>query len=429
MENNRYFRGLLGAIIGAILFSIPWVLVYVYAGWILSMLGMVIGYGAHIFYKLFGAKDDKRTVIIVVIASLLAITLATFVFIPLLLIIKDGYDMQYFYVLYDDSDFIGSIIHDYIISVFFTILGVSAVTTSIKKKLLQIENGNDFVDPYFFKEEEKLKYMEEIFAKYNAFSKENAVSELVILKDIKSVYKSKLLQYYEFKGIICSSNIKNKCYFDKEAALNPSQAKKNRKKLIIIPIVIGILVFVIGIIMGLGLIFYSEEKEEKQNDINISDSKLPSYKTFNFDGLSIKLEDTFKVDDQTEKSVRYINNESSNALSYVMIFKEVALLDDEEFQAFEENYINYLRDEMTIVEQENVIYSLKGFHLKTYSNMNKNIHYHIYLLHDIDCVYGFVFWGNITGIDEFDTKNRDNILNSDTETAMKTLKINKNNEM
>ena len=52
-----------------------------------------------------------------------------------------------------------------------------------------------------------------------------------------------------------------------------------------------------------------------------------------------------------------------------------------------------------------------------------------YLLHDIDCVYGFVFWGNITGIDEFDTKNRDNILNSDTETAMKTLKINKNNEM
>lgn len=181
--------------------------------------------------------------------------------------------------------------------------------------------------------------------------------------------------------------------------------------------------------MGLGLIFYSEEKEEKQNDINISDSKFPSYKTFDFDGLSIKLEDTFKVDDQTEKSVRYINNESSNALSYVMIFKEVALLDDEEFQAFEENYINYLRDEMTIIEQENVIYSLKGFHLKTYSNMNKNIHYHIYLLHDIDCVYGFVFWGNITGIDEFDTKNRDNILNSDTETAMKTLKINKNNEM
>ena len=51
MENNRYFRGLLGAIIGAILFSIPWVLVYVYAGWILSMLGMVIGYGAYIFYK------------------------------------------------------------------------------------------------------------------------------------------------------------------------------------------------------------------------------------------------------------------------------------------------------------------------------------------------------------------------------------------
>ena len=64
--------------------------------------------------------------------------------------------MQYFYVLYDDSDFIGSIIHDYIISVFFTILGVSAVTTSIKKKLLQIENGNDFVDPYFFNVEEKL---------------------------------------------------------------------------------------------------------------------------------------------------------------------------------------------------------------------------------------------------------------------------------
>lgn len=417
MENNRYFRGLLGAIIGAILFSIPWVLVYVYAGWILSMLGMVIGYGAHIFYKLFGAKDNKRTVIIVVIASLLAITLATFVFIPLLLIIKDGYDMQYFYVLYDDSDFIGSIIHDYIISVFFTILGVSAVTTSIKKKLLQIENGNDFVDPYFFKEEEKLKYMEEIFAKYNAFSKENAVSELVILKDIKSVYKSKLLQYYEFKGIICSSNIKNKCYFDKEAALNPSQAKKNRKKLIIIPVVIGILVFVIGIIMGLGLIFYSEEKEEKQNDINISDSKFPSYKTFDFDGLSIELESSFKEKERTANEVSFINNEKKEAVG---ITKQQVTLDDEAFQLFKDNYISAITNVYTILEQEDVTYVLKGFHLKTYLNVNKNIQIHIYVLRDIDSLYIIAFSG---------IKNNENILKTDIEIAMNTLKIYKNNEM
>ena len=60
MENNNYIKGILGAIIGGILFSLPWILVYVYANYILSVLATIIAFGALKFYKIFGGKVTKK---------------------------------------------------------------------------------------------------------------------------------------------------------------------------------------------------------------------------------------------------------------------------------------------------------------------------------------------------------------------------------
>ncbi len=62
-------KGILGAFIGPILFSLPWVLVYVYGGYMLSLLAFIIGTAALLFYKLFGGKVDKKTPAIILIIS------------------------------------------------------------------------------------------------------------------------------------------------------------------------------------------------------------------------------------------------------------------------------------------------------------------------------------------------------------------------
>ena len=110
----------LGALIGALLFTIPWVLVYVYLGWIFSLLGALIGFGAFTFYKLFGGKkEDKHVILSIVISSLIAITVATFVFIPFLLLAKQGYgfNKDAFIRHYSMDKFVGSIIKDYLMLV------------------------------------------------------------------------------------------------------------------------------------------------------------------------------------------------------------------------------------------------------------------------------------------------------------------------
>ena len=48
-----YFKGILGALLGGIVASIPWILVYVYANMIYSILAVIIAMGALKGYQLF----------------------------------------------------------------------------------------------------------------------------------------------------------------------------------------------------------------------------------------------------------------------------------------------------------------------------------------------------------------------------------------
>ena len=64
MKKNNYLKGILGAFLGAILFGIPWVIVYVYGEYILSILALLIAFGSFKFYKLFGGKITKKTSLI-----------------------------------------------------------------------------------------------------------------------------------------------------------------------------------------------------------------------------------------------------------------------------------------------------------------------------------------------------------------------------
>ena len=170
--NRNNVKGVIGAFIGAILFSLPWILIYVYANYMLSILATIIAIGSLKFYKLFKGEITKKTSIVIVIASLFSITFATFVLIPFCLILKEGYGFStyYFNLLYSSSEFVSALVSDYIISILFTILGISGVVFNINKSAYQIENGCEleYIEDKPF--DEQVKILEAIFAKYDAFS-------------------------------------------------------------------------------------------------------------------------------------------------------------------------------------------------------------------------------------------------------------------
>lgn len=141
MEKS-YAKGILGAILGGLVASLPWILAYVYGNMIIAALAIIIAIGALKGYQILNGKVDKKLPIIIAIISLLCVTVSTLVIIPLLLLLKEGVgaSLTNLELLYSDSEFFAALMGDYIISVLFTILGMSGVIKTIKT---EIENSKD----------------------------------------------------------------------------------------------------------------------------------------------------------------------------------------------------------------------------------------------------------------------------------------------
>lgn len=65
MEKNNYLKGVIAVFIGGLIFGLPWALVYIYAGYIMSLLATLIAFGAYLFYKKSKAKVTKKTSLII----------------------------------------------------------------------------------------------------------------------------------------------------------------------------------------------------------------------------------------------------------------------------------------------------------------------------------------------------------------------------
>ena len=138
IPNERsYVTGIIGALIGALIGTIPWILVYIYGNMLLSLLALIIGYSAFFGYKLFRGKLDKKTPWIIAIVSIIAITIAALVIIPLWLLHNEGYvvTLSNLQMLYGISEVKSAILRDYAISILFTILGISGIITKIKQSV------------------------------------------------------------------------------------------------------------------------------------------------------------------------------------------------------------------------------------------------------------------------------------------------------
>ena len=130
-----YVKGIIGGLIGGLVATIPWILMYIYGGMMLSLLAIIIGAAVLKGYQLFKGKVDSKLPVIIIIISLVSISVATFIIIPAGLMAKEGIPVtsENFTYLYQYGEFTSAIIRDYIISVIFTLLGISGIIQSKNK--------------------------------------------------------------------------------------------------------------------------------------------------------------------------------------------------------------------------------------------------------------------------------------------------------
>ena len=131
---KNYLSGILGALIGGLLATLPWILMYVYGNMMFSALAIIIAWVALKGYRLLKGKEDKNLPLIITVVSILSVTIATLVIIPLILLYREGFAVSFYNLklLYQSSDFLFAILTDYAIAVAFTFLGISGIVKGLK---------------------------------------------------------------------------------------------------------------------------------------------------------------------------------------------------------------------------------------------------------------------------------------------------------
>lgn len=139
-RKGSYITGTIGAILGGIMASVPWILVYTFGNMIVAALALLIAGGALLGYKLLKGRIGKAVPVIIAIISIIVVTLITLVICPIILMAKEGMEITIFNfkMLYASSQIKSAIIQDLIISLLFTALGITSVIRSIS---VQIKKG------------------------------------------------------------------------------------------------------------------------------------------------------------------------------------------------------------------------------------------------------------------------------------------------
>ena len=310
---------MIGAMLGGLIATLPWVLVYVYGNMMYSILAIFVAMGALFGYQLFKGEINKNLPIKIVIVSLLSITIATLVIIPCLLLAHEGavVSIDNFKYLYSDSDFIGGIITDYIVSVLFTLLGISGVIKSIKNQVannsdkikIDLRNGNNKKDRMLIKKILLDKGAIDSNSAY-VFSDEDKINNdtLNILLTSGEVVKVDDDKYY---------------YDSKKEVENKKQNKKSTI------IVIVLLLAVIGV-----LVYFANRNSNDDSDNDNKTQELIKY----------TVPSGYKKYDDEEGGYLYVlNNDLSGDLGYIDVYN----LDGE--YEYSTEFINNI---MTTIEKE-----------------------------------------------------------------------------
>ena len=138
---KKYVLGIIGALIGGLIATLPWILLYVYGNMMFSALAIIIAWASLKGYRLLKGKEDKWLPLIITVVSILSVTIATLIIIPLILLYNEGFNASFYNLklLYESKDFLWAILKDFVIAVVFTFLGISGTVRILKEQVKNAE--------------------------------------------------------------------------------------------------------------------------------------------------------------------------------------------------------------------------------------------------------------------------------------------------
>ncbi len=156
MKKGNKVLGIIGAFVGGMIGVIPWIVVYVYGNIMFLAFALLIAYCAFKGFTFCEGVKDKYLSVTITSISIFVVTLTTFLFIPFAMLYKEGFEISWynFQILYQESGFVIILIRNYILALFFTIIGIVLIQPSIQKlgrekypkdsnkKLATKKNGN-----------------------------------------------------------------------------------------------------------------------------------------------------------------------------------------------------------------------------------------------------------------------------------------------
>lgn len=144
-NKGSYVTGIIGMIIGGLIATIPWVLVYVYGNIALPILSVLIAVGEYYGYTIFKGRPTKKLPFIIVVMSILIVILTSFIIIPVFSIMKEGFTISISLIksLYASKSFISNTLKDAGIALVFAILGALLMYAYKKKEISEWANNTD----------------------------------------------------------------------------------------------------------------------------------------------------------------------------------------------------------------------------------------------------------------------------------------------
>ena len=359
-ENNRIVA-IIFSLIGGLIGTIPWILVYVYGNMIVALLAIIIAMAAWKGYNLAKGKIDKYVPTIIVIISVISVTIATFIIIPALLLVKGGNSVTIEAIkeLYEYRSFASAITKDYLISLLFTFLGISGVITNMKN---QIRTGKkvNLINYTTITDEEK-QTMYNAFNKLGALEKSFAKTQKEIIDNIEDDNKEILFMKFLSNGVI--KNYKGKYYYSEEVAKNPGKAQfKKTMKIFLYTFLILIVFSVIVAILA------SKDNSSNDDEINEFQNEKVTYNRVTQDNkISYDLPSNWLEIEKYRKEGTYYYTPSIDKTGYSGIISvsywttEYTTSDYEEFKAAIKETYEEDQDESVIDSKMNELTTETGY--------------------------------------------------------------------
>ena len=293
---KRYVIGTLGALLGAFIGSIPWILAYILGDVIYAILSIVIVIGAFYGYKITKAKIDKKLPVILSIVSFIAISVTMLIIIPIILMYKSEISLtfEYFTTLYQTKEISSAILQDYIVSLLFCFIVIGGIIVNLNK---QIKHGvaekdikivTQSVENDRFSRED-IEKARDVFEKNDALSKKHTITKELIVEELQkefgTVKGSQIFDYLKVEGVI--KKRANKYYFSEKAQRSPyyRYGFTNLKVLAV--------VLIIAIVLGVVIVFWEDNygSNYTTNEINMNDIEMGTViNSYNIENTDLTLE-------------------------------------------------------------------------------------------------------------------------------------------